>query len=134
MNDALNNLHQRAGRRSWRHKFADAFRGVGTAIAHGNSFYVQFSIAGLVIVFAAAFRVSSIEWCILLLCITMVLAAETFNSALESLARVVDENHNPLLGKALDMASGAVLVCAMGAAAVGLIVFLNRLVGVLGWW
>ena len=58
---------------------------------------------------------------------TIVLAAEMFNSALEAMARAIDTQYNRDLGDALDIASAAVLVCAVGAAAVGLIVFLHRL-------
>jgi len=64
---------------------------------------------------------------------TVVLAAEMFNSALEAMARAIDSGWNANLRDALDIGSAAVLVCAGGAATVGLIVFLNRLGVALGW-
>jgi diacylglycerol kinase len=121
-------------RRSWPQRFADAFRGFGAALAEGGSFHVHLTVAGLVLVCGLAFRVTHLEWGLLLLCIALVMAAEMFNSALESLARAVDEHHNANLGKALDMASGAVLLSAAGAASVGLVIFVNRLAILLGWW
>ena len=44
-------------------------------------------------------------------------------AALEQLARQVDRRFNPDLGRALDVASGAVLCMAIGAVVVGLVVF-----------
>jgi diacylglycerol kinase len=54
-----------------------------------------------------------------------VIAAELFNSALEALARGLCPDHNPLVGKSLDIASGAVLVLSLTAVAIGLTVLLG---------
>ena len=68
----------------------------------------------------------------LLLCIALVLSLELLNSAIESLANAVDPSHNHDIGKALDIASGAVLTASLDAAVVGTIIFLPRLVALLG--
>ena len=120
--------------RSWAHKFSDAFRGVALGVRGQNSFYVHFGIAALVIVAAFALHATLIEWCTLLICIAGVLAAELFNSALESIGKAIDIQHNPHLEKALDISSAAVLVASIGAATVGGIVLLHRLGHVLTWW
>lgn len=79
------------------------------------------------VLFAAwFFEVSAGEWCLLLLCIAGVLAAEAFNSALEYLVDLVSPGRHPLAGKAKDMAAGAVLILAIGAAAVGLLIFVPK--------
>jgi diacylglycerol kinase (ATP) len=70
------------------------------------------------------FYVSSTEWIALILAITIVWVAEVFNTALEYLCDVVSPEFHPLVKKSKDIAAGAVLMAAMGAAAVGLIVFL----------
>lgn len=67
------------------------------------------------------------DWYALLLCVTVVLAAEMFNSALESLAKALRRDYDPHIADALDIGSGAVLVAAIGAVIVGAMVFLNRL-------
>jgi diacylglycerol kinase (ATP) len=70
------------------------------------------------------FYVSSTEWIALILAITIVWVAEALNTALEYLCDVVSPEFHPLVEKSKDIAAGAVLIAAMGAAAVGLIVFL----------
>ncbi len=113
-------------RRAWRDKFTVAIRGIVWAVAEGSSFRVHVPMTALVILCGFVLQVHRLEWCLLILCITIVLAAETFNSALEALARAVDQNHNASLGRALDMSGGAVLICSVGAAIVGLIIFIHR--------
>ena len=99
-----------------------------------NSFGVHLAMAAAVVVMAGILRASLVEWCLLILSIAAVLAAELFNSAIERLAREVDREHNPNVGAALDIASGAVLVAAIGAAAVGSLIFGYRLGAMLAWW
>lgn len=113
--------------RTWKSKFADAFRGVRLA-ARESSFKVHMLMAVAVIICGAIFKVSRIEWCILLVCIGMVMAAEAFNSSIESLSRAVDRNHNPDIGRSLDQASGAVLICSLAAALAGATIFIYRLI------
>jgi len=122
----------RHGRRTWQHKFADAFRGCSRALRSQSSFAVHVTVAIAVMLVAAALRVTAVEWCLLVLAIGGVLVAEVFNTALESLARGPGSRRHPRLRDALDMASAAVLVAAATAAIVGLIVFGPRLVALLG--
>ncbi len=75
------------------------------------------------IVCAVVMRMPRVEWCVLLVCIATVLAAETFNSALELLAKAITDEHDPRLADALDIGSGAVLAASIGAALVGSIPF-----------
>ena len=117
--------------RRWAKKFADAFRGARIAIRGQRSFLVHLPVA--VLAAAAGMRVSLAQSCILILCITAVLAAEMFNSALESLAKAITREHDERIRDALDVASAAVLVASIGAVVVGAIVFGLRLAELLGW-
>ncbi|MEM9353540.1 MAG: diacylglycerol kinase family protein [Planctomycetota bacterium] len=102
--------------------FGFAVRGVRLAFREERHFRFHFFAAALVIAAGFVLRVSFVEWGLLLLCIATVLAAELFNTALERLAVATVREKNDLVRDALDAASGAVLVTAAGAAAVGLIV------------
>ena len=59
--------------------------------------------------------------------ITGVAVAETFNTAIESLARAVDTQFHPRLRDALDIASAAVLLASGTAVMIGLCVFVPAL-------
>ena len=93
-----------------------------------NSYPVHLAIAAAVIVAAWFVRVAASEWCLLILCIALVLATELFNTALERLARAVTHEENPLIRDALDISAAAVLVASLGATIVGLAVFLPRFI------
>jgi diacylglycerol kinase len=120
--------------RSWITKFRRAFRGAELGIRGQSSFFVHLFAAAAVIVAGSMLRVTRVEWCLLAICIAGVLTAEMFNSALESMARAITHEDNPHLGGALDIGSAAVLMAAIGAAAVGALVFLHRLLPLVGWW
>jgi len=118
----------------WFGKFAAAVAGCKYGIRGQSSFFVHFFVAGLVIVAATVLQASFVEWCLLGLCIQTVLVAEMFNSALEWLARAITHQHDKQIGIALDVASGAVLIAALGAAILGGAIFVQRLGVFLQWW
>ncbi len=120
--------------RTWWEKFRDAFVGLKLGVRGQSSFFLHVFSAATVIVLAAILGVSLIEWCLLLLCIAGVLTAEMLNSAMESMAKAITDQRGPHLGIALDVGSAAVLLASTGAAAVGTIIFANRLGILVGWW
>src|SRR5262245_14675685 len=120
--------------RSWARKFRSAFRGVWLAVRSERSFAVHLPMAAAVAICAAVARVSLLEACLVVLCVALVLAAETFNTSLEFLAREISRDERPGIAAALDMASGAVLLASLGAAAVGGAIFVGHVGLFLGWW
>ena len=112
---------------TWRGKFANAFRGVRAGAAGQGSFAVHAVAAVAVVALAAWLRVEPLEWCLLVFAIGLVVTTELLNSSLEHLARAVTEDHHPLVGAALDIASGAVLIAAATSVLIGAVVFAPRL-------
>ena len=117
----------RPTKRSWLEKFRDAFRGLWIGVRGQSSFAVHLPAAALVIAAGFVLQVDHAEWCLLVLCITMVLTAEMFNSALESMAKAIDVEHNLHLADGLDVGSAAVLAAAVGSAVIGAIIFVPRI-------
>ena len=120
--------------RHWSRKFRNAFRGLRVGVYGQSSFYVHFCVTVVVVLLGAALGVSPLEWCVLLLCIGVVLSAELFNSALERCAKAITRDFDDNIRDALDMASAAVLVAAIFAALVGAAIFLFRIGFQLGWF
>jgi len=119
---------RRRPRRPWRDKFRVAFRGFKFGVRGQSSFAVHFFFAVLVVVAAWTFGCSVAEWCMLLGCIGLVLTAEMFNSAIETLFRGLNEETRARTWPSLDISAAAVLLASLTAAVVGLLVFLPRLV------
>lgn len=118
--------------RPWRAKFHDALRGLKLGIRGHSSFFVHFFFAALVLAGAGMLRCNLEQWCLLLLCIGGVLTAELFNSAIETLFRGLDETTKERTWQSLDIAAGAVLMATIAAAVVGILVFAQRLMQILG--
>jgi diacylglycerol kinase len=114
-------------RHSWPKKFATAFRGIALGTRGHNSFVIHIPSAIAVMAAANYLQVSRLEQCALMICITLVLCIELLNSALEALAKAITRAENPYVRQSLDIASGAVLLAAIGSTIVGAMIFLPRL-------
>jgi diacylglycerol kinase (ATP) len=80
------------------------------------------AVATVAVVGAALFfRVTPVEWCCLILATMAVWTAEALNTALELLADAATPDFHPLVGKAKDVAAGAVLISAIGAVVIGIL-------------
>ena len=103
--------------------FIYATQGLRAAFKDQRNLKIQLLVALLVINAGFFFRIESWEWCVILICIGLVIGFELMNSAIESLVDLVTRERNPLAGKVKDIAAGAVLVVSISALIVGLIIF-----------
>jgi diacylglycerol kinase len=115
-------------RRPWREKFRDAFRGLKLGIRGHSSFSVHFFFAALVVAAAIVLGCNAGQWAILVGCVGAVLAAELFNSAIETLFRGLEEATKARTYGALDVSAGAVLLVSVFASIIGSIVFVQKLI------
>lgn len=69
------------------------------------------------------FDISKEEWNWIVLAIMAVWTAEALNTAFEFLADATNPTFHPLVGKAKDVAAGAVLISAIGSVIIGLLTF-----------
>jgi diacylglycerol kinase (ATP) len=81
----------------------------------------------VVVILGLVTGLSTVEWALLAIAVSMVWAAEGLNSALEFLADHTAPEWHESVGKAKDIAAGAVLLTAIGAVVIGLIVFLPHI-------
>ncbi|MBR3815879.1 MAG: diacylglycerol kinase family protein [Clostridia bacterium] len=105
--------------------FVYAFRGIGYMIRternmriHITCLIYMFSI----LIFSDWFVISKTEYVLLLLTSALVLAAETFNTAIENSVNLYGEKRTENGKIAKDAAAGAVLICAIISVIVGIII------------
>ena len=111
--------------------FRYAFRGIGEMLRTEINARIHATAAIIVILVGFALGIDRIEWLAITLSIAGVCCAEGFNSAIESLCDVASPDYHPKVERAKDIAAGAVLIAAGGAATVGLLVFGRRLLALL---
>jgi len=111
--------------RTWKRKFQDAFQGLRQSVQEQSSYKIHFLFAFLVILTGFLLNLNSTRWALLILCITIVLAGEMLNTSIEELAKAITDQRDEYIARALNIASGAILVLSLGTAAVGLVIFIE---------
>jgi diacylglycerol kinase (ATP) len=109
--------------------FRYAFAGIGMLLKSQHNAWIHALATVIVIGAGFCFRVAADEWCWLVLAIMAVWSAEAMNTAFEFLADAASPGFHPLVKHAKDVAAGAVLLAAIGAAVIGLLVFAPYLMG-----
>lgn len=107
--------------------FGYAFKGIASLLKKEHNAWIHCLAIVVVTSLGFHFHITPTEWCIVLLCFGMVLAAEGFNTAIERLVDLVSPERHPVAGDVKDVAAGAVLICAIAAAIIGCIIFLPYL-------
>ena len=116
---------------SWTAKFGRAFRGLFLALRTQSSFWVHLPAAFAAISLAAFFELSITEWLAVIFAIALVVSMELLNSALEELAKQTTDEYSDHVRNSLDIGSAAVLVSSIGAVAIGVVIFLPKIIGAL---
>ena len=99
--------------------FTYAFNGIKLSLQQRNM-KVHVCCAFLAIVFGFILKINLTEWCIVLICIGVVLALEIFNTAIESFVDLVEPNYHPVAGKIKDLGAGAGLFFLLSQHSLGL--------------
>ncbi len=107
--------------------FRCAFSGLGSVIHTQRNMAIHLGIAVLALALGGLVGLDLGEWAVLLLTIALVLAAETFNTALEAVVELASPEKRPLARRAKDLAAAAVLLTALFSVAIGGVLFLPRL-------
>jgi diacylglycerol kinase (ATP) len=111
-----------------RRRLQDAYRGLKFGVRGHASFFVYFFFAALVFAAGIVLRCSPVEWCSLLAGVALMLIAELFNSALETICHGLDEPSQARLRPALDIGSAAVLLASAVAVVIAAIIFFSRII------
>ena len=114
--------------------FAGRLRSVRCAVAglkvllrSQRNAWIHAVATALVIALALCLHLAPAEWCWLVIAIATVWIAEALNTALELLCDVACPAHNPVIGKAKDVAAGAVLLAALAAVSIGALILVPHL-------
>jgi diacylglycerol kinase len=121
-------------------RFFGWIKGRAQSFAHaGRGFYLlcltQWNfrihlITGLgAICLACYFRLSAVEWLVLIAAIALVLTAEALNTALERMVDLLEPERHPVARDAKDLAAAGVLMASLLALIVGVILFGPRVLG-----
>jgi len=109
--------------KKFRRSFRYAYEGLKYALSTQQNLQFHVAVAFLVLLLGIVVKLPKLETLFLFLSITMVIAAELVNTAIEKAVDLVTSDFHPLAKIAKDTAAAAVLVTALFAVIVGTIVF-----------
>ena len=102
--------------------FRHAFEGWGFALRTQPNAWIHAAISLGVIALGFWLQIPARDWAVLVLTITLVLAAELINTAIEAVLDLVSPDHHPLAKVGKDTAAGAVMLSAIGAVLIGILI------------
>jgi diacylglycerol kinase len=97
-----------------------------TTLAHSN-FFIHLIISFIAVVLGFLLSISRTEWLIIILVISVGLMMELVNTAIESVVDLVTLEWRQSAKIAKDTSAAAMLVYSVGAALIGLLIFIPRI-------
>ncbi len=104
--------------------FQCAFQGLYTALKSERNLKIHTLISILVCAGGWYVGFSRTEWIALVLCITLMMATELMNTALEYTCNYIEPSIDERIRIIKDISAGACLIVALGCSVVGLFLFL----------
>ena len=103
--------------------FKIAFSGIKTAILEEKNLQFDLFMAIVVVTCGFIFKVTQVQWCLLLFAISQVIVAEMVNTIIENIVDWICPNYDLRAKKVKDLACGMVLIACIFSAIIGLIIF-----------
>ena len=107
-------------------KFKDAFNGLKIAFGH-KAVIVQIIMAVMTVIGGIIIKLDTYEWLSFVICISMVIMAEIFNTSVERIGDYLNIKDDKRIKDIKDLSSSAVLVAAMGSLIVCVLCLIRRI-------
>lgn len=114
-----------------RNSFKYAIEGIWTSFKTERNMKIHIFIMILVIIAGIILKINKSEWIISIILFAIVIGSELFNTSIETIVDMVMPEKNEKAKIAKDVSAGAVLVVAIGAAIIGLVIFVPRILNIL---
>ena len=114
-----------------RNSFKYAIAGIWTSFKTERNMKIHIFIMILVIIAGIILKINKSEWIICIILFAIVIGSELFNTSIETIVDMVMPEKNEKAKIAKDVSAGAVLVVAIGAAIIGLVIFVPRILNIL---
>lgn len=107
--------------------FNYAINGLITAVGTERNIKIHYGAAIVALFSSLFFDLTRVEYMVLLITITLVIAAELFNTAIEKTIDLITPEYNDLAKVVKDVSAAGVLIAALNSIAVGYLLFFDRL-------
>jgi diacylglycerol kinase len=123
-----NKLSERFSMKARIKSFSYAIQGIKTFFQTQHNAWVHILATSIVIIVGYVVKLSTTEWCWIIVAIALVFITEMLNTAIEFLTDLVSPEYHHMAKRTKDVAAGAVLVAAIIAVILGLMIFLPKFI------
>ena len=110
----------------------NCLEGINFVITNESNFKKEIVIGIIALLLSYILKISRIEFIIILIMIALVLTSEIINTSIEKVVDLYTKDYNNLAKIAKDVSAGSVLVMSIFSLLVGIIIFLPKIINVLG--
>lgn len=110
----------------------DCINGLNFIIISEHNFKREIVLAILALIASYVLKVNKIEFIIILIVIALVIVSEIFNTAIEKTVDLCTREYNEIARIAKDVSAFAVFTMCFFALVVGLIIFLPKIINLIG--
>lgn len=103
--------------------FKYAFQGIISSFKAERNMKIHILIMTLVIIAGYILKITKLDWMICIILFGIVIAAELFNTAIETIVDIIMPERNEKAKLAKDVSAGAVLVLAIASGIIGIMIF-----------
>lgn len=119
-----------------RRKFKDSFKncidGLRFININEDNFKREILLGIIALVLSYLLKIDKIEFIIIIIVIGLVLVSEIINTAIERLVDLVSPKYNKSAGEVKDIAASSVLLMCIFSLVVGVIIFVPKIINLLG--
>ena len=109
----------------------NAWRGLWVMLKTTHNAWLEAIFGILAIYLGFLFKLSSVEWSLVVIVIGLVLITETINTAIEVDTDLVSPGYHPMAKDIKDISAGAVALACILAGVVGIIIFGSKVIALL---
>lgn len=122
------NMGSKGKKRTFLDSVKNCLDGIGYTITHENNFKREIILGIVAVILSLFFKISILEWVIVILLINFVLVCELINTALEKTVDLYTKEYNETAKIVKDVAGASVLVMCMFSLIIGMIIFLPKII------
>lgn len=125
------NMGLKGKKRTFIDSVKNCLEGISYTITHENNFKREMIMGMIVVILSLFFKISILEWVIVILLINFVLVCELINTALEKTVDLYTKEYNETAKIVKDVAGAAVFVMCIFSAIIGMIIFLPKIIALI---
>lgn len=120
------------GKRTFKGSVKNCLDGISYVTKNEKNFKREIALGIIALTLSYILKIDKIEFIIILTMICLVLTAEIINTAIERTVDLVTKEYHELARIAKDVSAGSVLVTSTFALIIGIIIFMPKIITLLG--